>query len=222
MSLIYLLKYLNMSINSWILKEESDKNNEKLKKKEAEINKENLEKSKKQKEKIEVQEQAENNLYELKNMLDKWVLDDRTEDLVEDIVEFDVISQKEIEEIFDEIEEIENTKDIDKVIPKTFRITKDDYKKSLTDEVTRKHTIKKINSALSIIVTKINPKSSVWMNIIWWFLYVIDKKLVKIQENHIDIKNSLNKVEEKSSWKKYVKKSLGQKIIDFFREVINS
>ncbi|MDD3302135.1 MAG: hypothetical protein PHN31_01140 [Candidatus Gracilibacteria bacterium] len=211
-----------MSINSGILKEESDKNNEKLKKKEAEINKENLEKSKKQKEKIEVQEQAENNLYELKNMLDKGVLDDRTEDLVEDIVEFDVISQKEIEEIFDEIEEIENTKDIDKVIPKTFRITKDDYKKSLTDEVTRKHTIKKINSALSIIVTKINPKSSVGMNIIGGFLYVIDKKLVKIQENHIDIKNSLNKVEEKSSGKKYVKKSLGQKIIDFFREVINS
>gem|GEM_PF-5879910 len=60
-----------MSINSGILKEESDKNIDKTKKKESEINKEKLEKVKKQKEKIEVQEQAESNLYELKNMLDK-------------------------------------------------------------------------------------------------------------------------------------------------------
>jgi len=211
-----------MSINSGILKEESDKNIDKTKKKESEINKEKLEKVKKQKEKIEVQEQAESNLYELKNMLDKWVLDDKTEDLVEDIVDFDLISQKEIEEIFDKIDEIESTKDIDHILPKTLRITKEDYKNSLSNDDIRKKTIQKLNSALSIIVRKINPNSWVGISIFWWFLYAIDKKLVKVQENNIDIKNSLKNIDKNKFPNKDGDLNFFQKFYNFIKEIFNS
>lgn len=208
--------------NPWVFKEDSDKKNEKLKKNEQEIKEKSLKESKKKKEEIEIQEKAEDNLFELKEMLEDWVLDYKTEELVEDIVEFEFISQSEIDEIFDKIDQIENSKDIDKVLPKSLRITKEEYKKALQDDGARVQTIKKVNSALSIIVREITPKSWVWINIIWWFLYSIDKKLAKVQEHHIDIKNSLKKVDLNKFWDKDKNLSLFQKIVNFIKEIFNS
>jgi hypothetical protein len=211
-----------MTINSWIHKEDSDKKIEKTKKLKKDLDKKSLENQKKKKEEVEILEKAEDNLFELQEMLDDWVLDYKTEDLVEDIVEFDFISQSEIDEIFDKIDEIENSKDIDNVIPKDLRITKEDYKKSLKDDEYRLQTIQKVNSALWIIVRKINPKSWVWINIMGWFLYALDKKLVKIQWNQIDLKNSLKNIELKKFWDKEKNLSFFQKIINFINEVLNS
>lgn len=208
--------------NPWIFKEDSDKEKEKLKKKEQEIKEKSLKESKKKKEEIDIQEMAEDNLFELKEMLEDWVLDYKTEELVEDIVEFEFISQSEIDEIFDKIDEIESTKDIDSIIPKAFRISKEDYKKALKDDEFRIKTIGKVNSALSIIIREINPKSWIWINIMWWFLYAIDKKLMKLQWNHIDVKNSLKKVDEKKFWKYEKNLSFFQKIMNFIKDVFNN
>lgn len=205
-----------MTIDSWIIKEDDDKKSQKK------ILDKPSKKIKKKNEEIDIQEKAEDNLSELKQMLDKWELDESTEDLVEDIVNIESISQKEIEEIFDKIDEIESTRDIDELLPKEFRITKDDYKKSLNNDIYRAETIQKINSALSIIVPRITKKSWVWMNIFWSFLLVLDKKLVKIQEHSIDIKNSLKKVDKKIFLEKEKKSSFFRKIIEFIKEVYNS
>lgn len=206
-----------MTIDSWIFKEDDDKKKEKIKKKEIEAINKSLKENKKKE--IDIHEKAEDNLFELKQMVDKWIFDKKTEELVEDIVNIDSISQSEIEEIFDKIDEIESTKDIDEILPKELRITKNDYKKSLIDDNYRTETIQKLNSSLSIIVNRIAPKWWVWMHIFWWFLLGLDKKLVKIQENSIDIKNSLKKVDEKTILEKKENLSFFQKILKFIKEI---
>lgn len=211
-----------MTINSWIHKEDSDKKNEKVKKKEQEIKEKSLKEIKKKKEEIEIAEKAEDNLFELKEMLEDWVLDYKTEELVEDIVESEFISQSEMEEIFDKIDQIESTKDIDKIIPKALRITKEEYKKALKDDDTRTKAIVKVNAALAIIVRKINPKSSVWISIMGGFLYAIDKKLIKVQEHNIDVKNSLKNIDIKKFWDNDKDLSFFQKILNFIKDVFNS
>ncbi len=208
--------------NPWVFKEDSDKKNEKLKKKQQEIKEKSLDESKKKKEEIDIQEKAEDNLFELKEMLEDWVLDYKTEELVEDIVEFEFITQSEIDEIFDKIDEIESTKDIDKILPENLRITKDEYKKALSDDIFRVQTIQKVNNALWVIVRKINPKSWIGINIMWWFLYAIDRKLVKVQWNNIDVKNSLKGIDKKKFWDKDKNLSLFQKIVNFIKEIFNS
>lgn len=206
-----------MTIDSWIFKEDDDKKKEKIKKNEKEAINKSLKENKKKE--IDIHEKAEDNLFELKQMVDKWIFDKKTEELVEDIVNIDSISQSEIEEIFDKIDEIESTKDIDEILPKELRITKNDYKKSLIDNDYRAETIKKLNLSLSIIVKKITPKQWVWMHILWWFLLGLDKKLVKIQENSIDIKNSLKKVDEKTILEKKENLSFFQRILKFIKEI---
>jgi len=211
-----------MTINPWVFKEDSDKKNEKQEKKKQEIKEKSLNESKKKKEEIDIQEKAEDNLFELKEMLEDWVLDYKTEELVEDIVEFEFITQSEIDEIFDKIDEIENTKDIDKILPDNLRITKEEYKKALTDDDFRVQTIQKVNNALWVIVRKINPKSWIGINIMWWFLYAIDRKLVKVQWNNIDVKNSLKGIDKKKFWRYEKDLSLFQKIVNFIKEIFNS
>ncbi|NDK08834.1 hypothetical protein EOM39_06360 [Candidatus Gracilibacteria bacterium] len=155
-------------------------------------------------------------------MLEDGVLDYKTEELVEDIVEFDFITQSEIDEIFDKIDEIENTKDIDKILPDNLRITKEEYKKALNDDDFRVHTIQKVNNALGVIVRKINPKSGIGINIMGGFLYAIDRKLVKVQGNNIDVKNSLKRIDKKKFGDKDKNLSLFQKIVNFIKEIFNS
>lgn len=207
-------------VNIWVLKEKESDNEKRKKKEIREIKEKDLSEAKKKKETIDTYEKAEKNLFELKQMLDKWILDDKTEDLVEDIIDFNVISQEEIDDIFKKIDEIESTKDIDNILPKDLRITKDEYKKALKDKIARKIALNKINNALSIIVRKINPKFGIWLNIMWWFLYTIDKKLVSIQENNIDVKNSLKKVDKNKSWSKKEKLSFFGFIKKFIKDFI--
>jgi len=104
----------------------------------------------------------------------------------------------EIEEIFTKIDEIEEIKDIDKYLPKENRISKEEYTKAIYDDIFRIQTLIKIKTALAILSTQINPENWFWINIFKWFLLVLDKNLIKIQENHIDIKNSLESIDLKN------------------------
>jgi hypothetical protein len=59
---------------------------------------------------------------------------------------------------------------------------------------------------------QVNPDNAIWINLFSWFLTILDKNLILIQEYHIDIKNNLkeidkqNKPKEKqiSWWKKFI------------------
>ncbi len=203
-----------MSIESGKYKEE-EKKKKKISEKEKTFEKKKKLDLNKNKEKFKNFENSEKELNKLKTLLEEWKLDESTKQLIEKIVESDSISAEEIQEIFDKIDEIENDDNISKYLPQEFRITKDEYKKSLTSDIVRLQTLIKLSTALTILSNQINPDSSMWLNLFSGFIAVLDKNLIKIQENNIDIKNSLQKVENKKKPPK--KLTLWESIKEFFK-----
>ena len=59
------------------------------------------------------------------------------------------------------------------------------------------------------------------MNLFSGFLSILDKNLILIQENTIDIKESLKEIDKKKFPKKEDKRTFWQKIIDFIKEIFN-
>jgi len=66
---------------------------------------------------------------------------------------------------------------------------------------------------------QINPDSGTGMNLFSGYMIILDKKLINIQENTIDVKTSLENIEEKKHPKKEL--SLWEKIRDFFIDMFN-
>ena len=54
-------------------------------------------------------------------------------------------------EIFDNIDKIEDIKDIDNYLPSDLRVTKDQYQQAMVNEVYRTQTLVKIKTALTIL-----------------------------------------------------------------------
>jgi hypothetical protein len=90
----------------------------------------------------------------------------------------------------------------------------------LNDDIFRVQLLTKLDSSLTLLANKINPDSAMWLNLFSWFLTVLDKNLIIVQENTIDIKENLKEVDEKKYWKKEDKRSLWQKIKDFLQNLI--
>ena len=207
-----------MSIEAWKLKEEEKKKKEKSEKERKQEQAKILEQERIKK---EAREQKENSdiLKRLEEMLEDWELSqDEIKELKQMVDEVD-LSQKEIEEILEKIDEIEKTEDVDKYLPKEFRITAEDYKKSLTDDIKRIQTITKLNTWLQMLSEQINPDSGTWMNLFSGYMIILDKKLIKIQENTIDVKDSLEEIEEKKYPKKKV--SFWEMLKIFFKEMLS-
>ena len=176
-----------MSIDKWILKE-----NELIKKK---ISLKEVQKTiKKQKEFIKTKEtisikiKTEDNIYHLKELIEKWIINKQT---AENIIKWNNIENSIIKEIFNKIDKIEDIKNIKNYIPDNLRINKNDYLKALNDGSFRNDIIKRLDKSLIILSNKINPDSIFWINLLSWVLTILDKNLILIQENTIDIKNSL-------------------------------
>lgn len=168
--------------------------------------------------KNEVAEASEKELFELRQLLEAGVYDQHTAELIKQVVNSESISAEEIESIFELIDEIEENKKIDNYLPKELRITKTDYQNALTDPSVRDATITKLDTALTHISKQVDPHSGSWVNLFSWFLAVLDKNLVTIQEAHIDIKHSIEKVEEaaKPDWATV---TFWEKIVKFCKEL---
>jgi len=174
------------------------------------IEKTNFEKHQKNKEKILNKIKTSENLSELKQLVEKWII---TQKIADKIRSWNFINKTEIEEIFTKINEIEEIENIDKYLPKEFRITKEEYIQALENKLHRIQTITKLDLALNFIVQEIEPWNFVWwINVFWSFLTVLDNNLKKIQENTIDIKDSLTKIDKENQ---IDNRSLWQKILDF-------
>lgn len=199
----------------WALKEEENKKR-KLTEKEKKQELKKQAEFKKTKEKISTQIDTECNLDKLKDLIDQWII---TQEVAEKVVNNENIDEETIKEIFEKIDQMEDIKDISKYIPDELRITKEDYSKALTDDIFRVQMLTKLDSALIIIANQVVPDSSMWLNLFWWFLSVLDKNLILVQENTIDVKENLREVDEKKFWKKIDKRSFWRKIIDFLKEV---
>lgn len=197
-----------------IEKKNIKKNNLEQNKDNFEENKNKFEKKQKNKEKIINKIETAEKLSELKQLIKKWVI---TQEIANKIELWDFIEKEEIENIFNKIEEIEEIKNIDKYLPKEFRITKEEYIQAIESKIYRIQIITKLDLALNFIVQEINPWDFTWwINIFWSFLTMLDNNLKIIQENTIDIKDSLSKIDKSKSKDK---KTLWQKILDFIKEL---
>ena len=206
-----------MGIEQWMISESEKKKKELSEKKLKDWIKKQIE-FKKTKEKIWVEIKAEDDIFHLKELIEKWIL---THETAKKIVDWEHIDDKSVKEIFNKIDELEDIKDINKYIPKELRITHDEYSKALHDDIFRVQTITKLDSALTLIANQINPDSAIWLNLFSWFLTVLDKNLIKVQENTIDVKDSLKEIDEKKFWKTD-KRTLWQKFIDFLKEIFSN
>lgn len=169
----------------------------------------------KTKEKINVEIEVEDEIFHLKELVEKWVI---TKETAQKVVEWKDISEDEIKEIFEKIDEIEETKDVDKYLPDNLRISKEDYLNAVNNDIYRVQVITKLDSSLALLSNQINPDSAMWLNLFSWFLAVLDKNLVKIQENTIDVKDSLKSIDKKK-WLYKDNRTMWQKILDFLKEI---
>jgi len=55
---------------------------------------------------------------------------------------------------------VEELKDIDKYLPASLRITKEDYHTALHDDIFRVQTITKLETALTLLSQQINPDTA--------------------------------------------------------------
>ncbi len=207
-----------MSLENSILNSEGENKNNKLTEEEKEAEaKKNIE-FKLQKEKIWVEIEVEQEIFQLKEMVDSWMI---SWDIANKILSWEQITSEEIKEIFDKIDEIEDIKNIDDYLPRSLRITREEYIKAVKNDIFREKTITKLNTSLVLLSNKINPDSAVWLNLFSWFVTVLDKNLIRIQENTIDIKNWLRKIDLEKNLSKEDNRSFLQKIIDFIKELFN-
>lgn len=175
-------------------------------------------KNKETKETKEEQKNIETDMDELLWLVEKWVISKET---AKKVVEWEGIDEEEVKEIFEKLDEIEDIKDIDNILPQELRISRDEYIKALTDDIFRVTMLTKLDSALTLIANKISPDQAMGLNLFSWFLTVLDKNLITVQENTIDVKDSLKEVDERKFWKKEDKRSFLQKLIDLIKEIFS-
>jgi len=153
----------------------------------------NLEFSKEKKKLLEKIDKEKKLTY-LKSLVERGLINITT---AEHIVEWGTLDNVQIKEIFEKIDEIDEIQNIDHILPKKLRISKDDYIKALEDTTFRKQILVKLDNALIYLFNSSN-KSPFWiMNFFSWLIHSLDnshKNTIKIQENTIDIKRSLVKV----------------------------
>lgn len=124
----------------------------------------------------------------LKSMVERDLIAVST---AEAIVSGDDLDSAVIEEIFQKIDDIEATHEIDRILPAELRITKDEYLTAMKDPDARKDALVKIDAALSYIYASVNPNPLSLLNFFGGFMAALDRNLVRVQENTIDIKRSL-------------------------------
>ena len=133
----------------------------------------------------------EKKLTYLKSLVERWLINITT---AEHIVEWQKLDNAQIKEIFEKMDEIEEIQDIENILPKQLRISKDEYIKALEDTIFRQDILIKLDDSLSYLYNSSN-KFPLWIiNFFSWLMRSLDKNhknTIKVQENTIDIKRSL-------------------------------
>lgn len=190
------------------LNEEERKKQQKKSEEDLKKEQETILKIEKTKEINREEEAISNDLQKLKDLLEKHIIDD---ELVEKVLSGTEIDHEDIQEIFEKIDAIEDIDWIDDYLPKEMRVTKQEYANATHDDQECDRVIKKLHGSLTILAQHANPQQSGGINIFSWFLTMLDKNLVTIQEHHIDMKDTLESsrdtpVQSESLWET-IKKS---------------
>ena len=175
-----------------------------------------------QKKKAEVREhiKADEALMKLHNLLDNHDIDLDIADVehIGKALDGEELNHDDIEDILEKIDEIENMEGVDKYLPVEFRVTKQQYHDALVNDITRTQVITKIDTALGLLAQQATGgDGNMGLNIFSGYMAMLDKKLISIQENHIDMKDHLEDIEETKN--PSTKLSLWKKIVKFFKEL---
>lgn len=202
---------------------EEDKKRKKLSETEQETEATQVVEQQKKKSELREHMKAEEALSGLKDMMEEHNLDISESDFktLQRATTGESLTTEEIETILDKIEEIESTQDVDKYLPKEFRITKEEYKKAITDDIARTQAITKLDTALTMLAEHAQGGSTMGLNLFSGYMAILDKRLIKIQENHIDIKENLVEIDEAKFWNKQQNMTLWQRFIAFLKEIFS-
>lgn len=155
---------------------------------------------------------ASKNLTYLKSLVEKWLI---SMEVAKTIVEWKEFNNVQIEEIMGKIDEIEGVENIDKILPKDLRITKEEYIKALEDSIFREKIVTKLNWALDYMYQTSWDMNS-WIINISSMITLLNESLVKVQDHTIDIKRSLEEIDTDKNPEEL---NFSQKIMKFFKEI---
>jgi hypothetical protein len=148
-------------------------------------------------EKTVIESKIKIEIQELKHLVEVGAVNTQ---LFEKIVEDNHISHQEFNEVlanldihklFEKLEEIENTKDIDEIIPNHLRVKKNEYLQALQNNDTRKIVLQKFDDTLDTICNSMNGGQTMHGNLFSTYTYMLSQKLIPVQENIIDLKQPL-------------------------------
>lgn len=143
-----------------------------------------------EKNEIERQLDTKTELARLQSLVERGLLKPET---LERALEDGKLSEGEIEEVFAKIDEIENVEEIDKILPKESRPTKEEFLEAVNSEPKRIQMLTKLNSALRL-VTQTNGGRGFAGGLFGNFMLFLSKSLRTVQENLIDVKRALQKI----------------------------
>lgn len=169
-----------------------DDENKKLREKKKKVEEKNLEETnqiieKKRKKKIETEE----HLSKLKEAIQDGKIDVSAVEFAKDIWQDGIIDSEEISEILTKIDQINDNPKITRYLPEELRITKEEYLQALKDEEKKHILLLKVDDALWHLALQVWNGWRLGLNIFASLSLLLDKNLVLIQENHIDIKRNL-------------------------------
>lgn len=124
----------------------------------------------------------------LKNLVDTWFLSRQS---VENIMSWEILSRGEIHEILEKIKSLQELDAGNKILPKWFMISPDEYLEALWSFEKKQALLKKIDVALDTIY--LNIWGTGIFSLFWVLSYnlLLSKNIQMIQGNLIDIKNDI-------------------------------
>lgn len=127
-------------------------------------------------------------LEKLKELIINWVIEPN---FVKDLLKWEAVDDLEIEKIFEKIDEIENIKNIDKLLPPNLRLSKEEYISAINNLNQRIAILSKIDQALIYLYQQNSSHNIWWFDMFAGIMYLLNKNLQIVQWNYIDIKTNL-------------------------------
>lgn len=136
-------------------------------------------------------------LQNLKELVEQWVVDKSLfESIKKDSIlsndEFqDVVESVDMKEVFEKLNEIENFEDIDSIVPKELRVSKNEYMQALKDPEKKKDVLAKFDKSLDIVANNFRWVSPFKRSIFTSYVWLLSKNMIDLQWKIIDIKRTL-------------------------------
>ncbi len=110
----------------------------------------------------------------------------------ERLVRGESLDTSEVEVIFQKIDEIEAIRDIDRILPPEYRVHREEYIHALSDRTESELLLAKIDDALGYLYESSGAGNTMYGFFLFTGLFhVLNRNLVVVQGNMIDIKRSI-------------------------------